>query len=424
MAHLLTDLKAFLESSLTSWHAVREIANRLAFCDFLLLNEEEKWDLRLGGRYFVVRGGSLLAFSLPQTLPRSALLLASHTDSPALKLKPSPLYRTENMIQVATEVYGSPLLSSWMNRDLTIAGRVVILNHEGVKEDLLVHIDDAIAFIPQLAIHLDREVNEKGLLLNKQDHLNPILGLAEPHAQPREVFEMLLRRHLSFHSLLSFELFLAPSEPARFIGLDHEMIASYRIDNLVGAHAALSAMGKTHETPSEQLRIALFLDHEEIGANTVFVSDLLERISHCLKLDVEALAQLKRSSLCVSIDSGHALNPNYPGKLDPHHLPLLGKGILLKQSASQKYATEASALATIIQACHTLNLPYQPYVARSDLPSGSTLGPLLAKQTGISSVDIGCPQLAMHAAREVIATRDYLDLVHLLTHLLKGAHGS
>ncbi len=424
MAHLLTDLKAFLESSLTSWHAVQEIANRLAFCDFLLLNEEEKWDLRLGGRYFIVRGGSLLAFSIPQSLPKSALILASHTDSPSLKLKPSPLYRTQNMIQIATEVYGAPLLSSWLNRDLTIAGRVVILNHEGNQEERLIHIDDAIAFIPQLAIHLDREVNEKGLLLNKQDHLNPILGLVDLSAEPREVFEILLRRHISFHSLLSFELFLAPSEPARFIGLDHEMLASYRIDNLVGAHAALSAMGKTYEAPSEQLRIALFLDHEEIGANTVCVSDLLERLAHCLKFDIEAWAQLKRSSLCVSIDSGHALNPNYPGKLDPHHSPLLGKGILLKQSASQRYVSEAPAIASFVQACNALNLPYQSYVSRSDIPSGSTLGPLLAKQTGISSIDIGCPQLAMHAAREVIATRDYLDLVHLLTHLLKGPHGS
>ena len=250
MSDILTDLKAFLDTSFTSWHAVKEIGNRLAIRDFQPLVEGEKWTLEPGKRYFLTRGGSLCAFCLPKKKPLSAILLASHTDSPALKLKPCPTYQTENFLQLNTEVYGSPLLASWLNRDLSLAGRVIITNEKGEQEEKLVHIDDAFAFIPQLAIHLDREVNEKGLILNKQEHLNPILGLCEDGSSSKESFEILLRRHLSFRSLLAFEIFLVPADPARFVGLNSEMLASYRIDNLVSAHAALCAFGKL-ETPAE-----------------------------------------------------------------------------------------------------------------------------------------------------------------------------
>ncbi len=425
MSDILTDLKAFLDSSFTSWHAVKEIGNRLAIREFHPLVEEEPWILEPGKSYFVVRGGSLCAFCLPKKKPLKALLLASHTDSPALKLKPNPIYQTENFLQLSTEVYGAPLLSSWLNRDLTLAGRVIVTNEKGEQEEKLVHIDDAFAFIPQIAIHLDREINEKGLVLNKQEHLNPILGLCEEGTSAKEKFEILLRRQLSFRSLLAFELFLTPADPARFVGLDSEMLASYRIDNLVSAHAALCAIGQIEMPTEETLQMAIFLDHEEIGsgskegADSVLLMDLFSRISHCLDLNIEDMLLLKNHSLCISIDMAHAFNPNYPQKQDPHHLPLMGKGIVLKHNANQKYASNAPSSAQIVEACHKLNLSHQQYASRSDIPCGSTVGPLLAKQTGISTVDIGCPQLSMHSSREVIATKDYLDLVQLLTYMIK-----
>jgi len=425
MSDILTDLKAFLDASPTSWHAVKEMGSRLAMRDFEPLDEEEKWSLKLGGRYFVSRGGALCAFCLPKTPPQKVLLLASHTDSPALKLKPMPAFQKANMTQFGVEVYGAPLLSSWLNRDLVLAGRVVVTNNSGALEERLVHLDDAPLFIPQLAIHLDREVNEKGLHLNKQEHLCPIVGLSDTCASATEILEKLLHRHLSFHSLLSFELFLVPSQPARFVGMANEMLASYRIDNLIGAHASLSACGMLDEPAQNTLQMALFCDHEEIGsrskegASSPFFSHVLERIAYSLKLNTEDLLLMQNRSLCISIDMAHALNPNYPTKHEPHHTPLLGKGIVLKYNADQKYASNALSAAQIIKTCKELDLSYQSYACRSDIPCGSTIGPLIAATTGMNTVDIGCPQLSMHSIREVIATQDYIDMVRLLAHLMQ-----
>jgi aspartyl aminopeptidase len=425
MSHILTDFKAFLDASPTSWHAVKEIGNRLAIKEFHPLNEEEKWHLELGKKYFVARGGALCAFALPAMKPTQAIILASHTDSPALKLKPMPTYQRANMTQLGVEVYGSPLLSSWLNRDLALAGRVVITNSSGEPEERLVYLDDALVFIPQLAIHLDREVNEKGLHLNKQEHLNPIIGLSDDSKMPLDALEKLLRRHLSFHSLLSFELFCVPYEPARFVGLENEMLASYRIDNLTGVHAALSALGFLDKPSHQRLQLSLFWDNEEIGSRTIdgaaspFLNHILERIAYSLKVNPEEILLMKNNSFCVSIDMAHALNPNYPKKYEPHHAPLLGKGIVIKYNADQKYASNALSAAVVVHACQMLNLPYQSYVCRSDLPCGSTIGPIVAQSTGINTVDIGCPQLSMHSIREIMAAKDYLDMVRLLTHLLQ-----
>jgi aspartyl aminopeptidase len=425
MVHILTDLKAFLDASPTSWHAVKEIAERLAIREFHPLDEEEKWMLKPGGKYFVIRGGALCAFCLPKQSAEKAIILASHTDSPALKLKPLPVFQSENMLQLGVEVYGAPLLHSWLNRDLVIAGRVVVALENGEAEERLVHLDDIPLFIPSLAIHLDREVNEKGLLLNKQEHLSAILGLTN---QKNEgvigTLEKLLRRHLSFQSLLSFELFLVPKEPANFMGIEEEMLASYRLDNLASAHASLSALGRLEKPTDHLIQMGLFWDCEEIGSSSregaasPFLNDIFQRIGLGLNSSAEEIILIKNRSLCVSIDMAHALNPNYPKKNEPHHTPLLSKGIILKYNADQKYASNALSAAVIVQACKELGLSYQPYVARSDLPCGSTVGPLVAKTTGINTVDIGCPQLSMHSIREVMATQDYLDMTHLLSYLL------
>ncbi len=425
MSHILSDFKAFLDASPTSWHAVKEIGNRLALKDYTPLSEDKKWDLEKGKKYFVERGGALCAFALPESKPKQAMILAAHTDSPALKLKPQPAFQKNNMLQFGVEVYGAPLLTSWLNRDLTLAGRVVITTGKGAPHERLVYLDDTTLFIPQLAIHLDREVNEKGLHLNKQEHLCPILGLTEETKDLHDALEKLLRRHLSFHKLLSFELFLVPQEPAHFAGIDNELLSSYRIDNLTSVHAALSAMGLSHSPTKHLLKMALFWDNEEVGSRTKegasspFLNDVLERIAIHLKIDREEQLILKSNALCVSIDMTHALNPNYPKKHDPQHSPLLGKGIALKYNADQKYASNALSAAIIVHACQTLKIPYQPFAARSDLPSGSTVGPIVATNTGINTVDIGCPQLSMHSIREVMACQDYLDMVRLLTHLLQ-----
>ena len=329
MSHILTDFKAFLDDSPTSWHAVKEIGNRLAIREFVPLNEEEKWHLERGKKYFIERGGALCAFCIPESKPKQAIILAAHTDSPALKLKPQPGFLKENMTQFGVEVYGAPLLSSWLNRDLTLAGRVVVTNGSGEPEERLVFLDDTTLIIPQLAIHLDREVNEKGLQINKQEHLCPIVGLNEESQSPFDALEKLLRRHLSYHSLLSFELFLVPQEQAHFAGMENELLSSYRIDNLTGVHAALSAMGITKKPSKHVLQMALFWDNEEVGsrskdgAGSPFLNDVLQRIGYSLEIDPEEVHILKSNSLCVSIDMAHALNPNIPKNMIPQHAPLL-----------------------------------------------------------------------------------------------------
>lgn len=406
MQYLLEDFRAFLGASPTSWHAVREIGNRLAEKEFIPLALGEAWNLEKGKRYFVARGGSLCAFALPKAAVKKATILATHTDSPALKLKPQPQVGEKNMVQLEVETYGSPLLTSWMNRDLAIAGRIVV--KEG--EEKLVFFDDAPLFIPQLAIHLDREVNEKGLVLNKQEHLRPIAALGNYPAY---------LEHLLKQKMVSFDLFLVPIEAPRYLGPMSEMLASYRLDNLASAHAALTALAQSK--PSDQLQVALFSDHEEIGsrsaegAGSTFLADVLKR----LEIPDKEWARIPSESLCVSIDVAHAYNPNYANRYDPNHHPLLGKGIVLKYNADHKYTTNALTAAPIIHACEKLSLLHQNFACRSDMPCGSTVGPILSSGLGIPAVDIGCPVFSMHSAREVMGVQDHLDMCKLLTQLLQ-----
>ncbi|HSW86887.1 MAG TPA: M18 family aminopeptidase [Rhabdochlamydiaceae bacterium] len=421
MVHILEEFKNFLDTSPTSWHAAYQIGNRLAMQDFIPLNENEKWQIEPGQKYFIIRGGSVCAFSLPSSTPQRGVILASHTDSPSLKIKPRPEIRIENMLALGVEVYGHPLLTSWLNRDLGIAGRIVVTDASGNIEEKLVVIDDSPLIIPQLAIHFDREVNEKGLTLNKQEHLCPLLGLDEN----QHSIEDLLKRHVSFHSLLSSDLFLFPLERSRFLGLENELIASYRIDNLASAHACLTALACAHRPQKNTIQMAVFWDHEEVGSKSLegaespFFSEILKRIFHGLKLDKEDLFIFKRQSLCLSVDMAHAVHPNHLKALDPNHGPKLGKGPVIKYNAAQRYASNAFSAAQVIRLCQKLNLNVQSFVNRSDIPSGSTVGPLFAHHDGIATVDIGCPQLSMHSIREVMACQDYFDICRLLTHVLQ-----
>lgn len=424
MQHLIEDFRSFIHSSPTSWHAAQEMGNRLATLDFIPLNENEKWDLEPGKSYFVVRGGSLCGFSLPKKAPKRAAIITAHTDSPALKIKPLPEMHKENMVMLGVDIYGGPILASWMGRDLGIAGKVVTMNADHVLEEKLVFIDDAPLYIPFLAIHLDREVNEKGLLLNKQEHLVALATLTEEGFQ-KSYLETLLRRQFSFHTLVSFDLFLVPLEPSKFIGGSSEMLASYRIDNLTSAHAGLVALGRAKKTLPDQLQIAIFYDHEEIGSGTEvgaespFFSEVFSRICNSFKLSQEEQYVLNHHSFCISADMAHAFNPNYPSRYDAEHKVLLGKGIVIKYNANMRFITHAESASKVIQLCKKLQLNFQSYVNRSDIPSGTTIGPAFAKKMGINTVDIGCPQLSMHAAREVMACRDYYDMCTLLTRFLQ-----
>lgn len=412
----LEDFVRFLNRSPTVYHAAREISIRLAEADFTPLLEGEKWNLEPGKGYFVQREDTLIAaFRLPKKKPKSATILASHIDSPSLKIKPHPEIFSHGIGQLGTEVYGAPLLHSWLDRDLAIAGRIVVMNSDGQCRSELVELDDYPVMIPGIAIHLERSIMEKGILVHKQDHLKPIFSIT-----PKEKFlEEWLHKHHSFQQLISFDLFLVPLEKASYIGFENELIASYRLDNLTSAHASLNAL--IHSTVRDDaIQMALFWDHEEIGsmsyvgADSHFVNQILERICLQFKMDKEDYYCLKSRSLCLSGDLAHGFHPNFADKYDPQNAPYMGKGVVLKFNANQKYATSSVTAAPLIRIADKHQIALQKYASRSDIASGSTVGSIMAANLGIATADLGISGLAMHSIREIVSAQDQLSFCKLL----------
>lgn len=419
----LDELVTFLNEAPTAWHAVDWMSRRLIEEGFQELHECDKWQLQAGGKYFVAhRGSSLAAFIVPQDTLTAVRLAASHTDSPGFRLKPHADYLKENMLMLGLEVYGAPLLTSWLNRDLGIAGKIYYTLEDGSQTEELVKITDIPVVIPQLAIHLDRDVNESGLKLNKQDHLAALLSV---NVKEKNAFETLLKKRYPIQTLLSTDLFLYPLEPAKFIGEEQALVAGYRIDSLNSVHAILRGLLASQQPAAHELKMAVFWDHEEIGSSTTqgasspFFSHLLERITLALNLSRDDFLRIPSQSFCVSVDLTHGLHPNYIDRHEPRHHVLLGKGIAIKYSAQQRYATNGFTAVTIADLCHTHQIPFQKFVTRGDIPAGTTIGPLHATVTGMPTVDIGAPQLSMHACRELASCQDHVAMCSLLTHYFK-----
>ncbi|MBX7067700.1 MAG: M18 family aminopeptidase [Parachlamydiales bacterium] len=411
---MLEKFVRFLDRSPTVYHAAKEIGLALAEADFTPLSEGEKWKLEPGKGYFVTREDTLLAaFRLPTQKPNSTTLLASHLDSPALKVKPQPEISSHGIGQLGTELYGAPLLHTWLDRDLAIGGRIIVLNDQGKCETKIVLLDDYPVIIPGLAIHLHRDVTEKGLIVHKQDHLKAIYSIQNKDKH----LEAWLKKHHHFQKLLAYDLFLVPIEKARFNGFDDELISSYRIDNLSSAFASLEALVQS-KAQKDRIQMAIFWDHEEIGSKTyagadsVFVNELFERICLHYKMDREDYYRMKSASLCLSCDVAHAYHPNYPDKYDPQNAPLMGKGPALK--FSMRYATSGATAAPIVYIAEKHKIPLQIFASRSDLPSGSTVGAMMGASPGIPTVDLGVACWAMHSIRETISTSDQTAMTHLL----------
>ncbi len=423
MSEKIKKLFTFLKRSPTAWHASSEMQALLKNEGFEELKEKDNWKLKPKGKYFVLRNdSSLIAFILPEKGIRSTTLLASHIDSPLLRLKPTPEIQKENMTLFGVEVYGGPLYSSWLNRDLGIAGRVVYLDkNKGLKEKL-VHIEDSPLVIPQLAIHLDNKVNQKGLILNPQDHLNAIAAIG--FNKKGSYLEYLLKKKLAFSKILSHELFLYPLEEPKLIGYNQELFASGRIDNLLSAFAGIQALVRAKKSGSHHLKMAVFWDNEEIGSSTgqgaasPFASHCLERIILSTGEGREDYFKVLANAFGVSIDGAHGLHPNYASATEPNHSPLLGEGIVVKADAQHAYASNAITAGEVVRICEANKLKYQHYVRRTDLRAGASLGPVFETQSGIQLVDIGCAQLSMHSTRELAACSDYTDLITLLEKIL------
>jgi aspartyl aminopeptidase len=426
--HSLTDaLLAYIAASPTPYHAVAEAARQLQAKGSRLIREDESWVFQAGEAVHLVRGGgSLLAFRMPKNLPAAGLdaatsakalrfhIVGAHTDSPGLKLKPRPSESLQGYRQWGVEIYGGVLLNSWLDRDLGIAGRIVdTANPEA--EPLLVDWRSPAVRVPQLAIHLDRQVNEQGLLLNPQRHMLPILG---QNGGPSLESRLEAATGKPFASL-AFDLYLHDTSPPSYGGLGDEFIYAPRLDNLGMSHAALAAFLAAPAADHAVEVIALF-DHEEVGsgssrgAESPLLAHVLERIAIALGLSREAyLAALPRSFL-LSADMAHALHPNYPEKHEPAHFPLMNRGPVLKQNASQRYATDATTAATFMASCRNAGVTQQVFINRADLGCGTTIGPVLASGTGIPTVDVGNAMLSMHSCREMAGADDHPAMVAVM----------
>ncbi|WP_077488000.1 M18 family aminopeptidase [Sinomonas mesophila] len=403
------DLGRFVMASPSSFHAAAEGARRLGEAGFEVLSETEEWPTGPGG-YAVVRDGALIAWSVPDGAgPRTPFrILGAHTDSPSFKLKPKPTTGRHGWLQAGVEVYGGPMLNSWLDRELRLAGRLV--THDGGQH--LVATGPLLRF-PQLAIHLDRTVND-GLTLGKQQHMNPVWGLGEPSSA--DLLGLLAKAAgVDAASVGGFDVVAADAQEPAVFGAHEELFASGRLDNLSSVHAGLVALQRAHEHPSaggDSIAVLAAFDHEEVGsasrsgASGPFLEDVLARIGDGLGAAATDRRRALAGSWHLSADAGHALHPNYAERHDPANHPVLNGGPLLKINANQRYATDAPGAALFAALCTEAEVPYQEFVSNNDLPCGSTIGPLTATRLGIRTVDVGIPLLSMHSARELAGLQD------------------
>jgi aspartyl aminopeptidase len=414
----------FIDDSPSPMHAAVSLSRGLGAAGFAELSlDKADWQLA-PGKYLVRRGASVAAFIVRSpTLERFALV-GAHTDSPHLRLKPRAAFVNEGCRQLGVEVYGGALLNSWLDRDLGLAGTV----HAADGSMRLVCVDRPIARVAQLAIHLDRKINDEGLKLNPQLHLAPIWGLARDGADVQAEFAALLERASGVPAaeIVAHDLSLYELSPSRLGGADEELILAPRLDNLASCHAGMVALTIAGDGDPHALPVLACLDHEEVGsgsdrgADGSFLGVVLERIALALNVSrAQFLAALARS-LMLSADMAHAAHPNYGDRHEPRHKPILGKGPVLKANANQRYATSGQSAAALHQIARRVSIPLQDFVARTDLGCGSTIGPIAAARLGVSVADVGSPMLSMHSARECAAAADHAPYIKLLAEHLRS----
>jgi len=419
------DLADFVAASPSSFHAAAEVARRLADAGFTALAEEEAWPVTPGGRYVVVRDGAVIAWVVPNGAgPRTPFrIFGAHSDSPALKLKPRPTTGRLGWLQAGVEIYGGPLLNSWLDRELRLAGRLVL--DDGTTA---LAATGALLRLPQLAIHLDREANDH-LALNKQTQTQPVWGLGsatldttagdEP-ASADLLAELATAADVDAARIRAYDVVTADAARGAVFGKDDVFFASGRLDDLASVHAGVVALaGDGVGTDADTIAMLAVFDHEEVGSATrsgaagPFLSDVVERVQLALGADRDQQLRALAASWCVSSDVGHSVHPNYPEKHDPVVRPVLGSGPILKINANQRYATDAAGAAAWHGWCEAAGVVSQEFVSNNAVPCGSTIGPITATRLGIRTVDVGIPILSMHSARELAGTGD----LHALTRV-------
>lgn len=410
-------LVEFLSESTTPFHAVKAMESRLSAAGFKALQEGDSWSVEAGGRYYVVRNGSsIIAWVMPKGAAEESgfRMVGAHTDSPCLKVKPTPEMHNNGYFQLGVEVYGGVLLNPWFDRDLSIAGRVSYRTQGGELADALIDFKKAVAIIPSLAIHLDREAN-KERSINAQTYLPPILGQTEEKPDFRELLKTQLEKDgvSDVAQVFDYELCFYDTQKPGFVGLNDEFIASARLDNLLSCFIGLDAL---LNSDMEQGALLVCNDHEEVGSMSAagaqgpMLKQLLERIVP----DAEARNRALSRSVMISADNAHGVHPNFSDKHDGNHGPIINDGAVIKINANQRYATNSETSTLYRHLAEQEEVPVQAFVVRSDMACGSTIGPITAAEIGVRTLDIGVPQFGMHSIRELAGSQDAYNLSRVL----------
>ncbi|MET4612743.1 aspartyl aminopeptidase [Rhodococcus sp. PvR044] len=418
-----TGLCSFVDASPSPFHVCETVAGELTVAGFVRLRETQGWP-SAPGRYFLVRGGSLVAWSTEASGREAApfRIVGGHTDSPNLRVKQHPDLDSAGWQLVGLEPYGGAWLNSWLDRDLGISGRLSIRDGNTLQEKLI-RVDRPILRVPQLAIHLSED--RKGVQLDPQRHVNAIWGVG---SSPRRFLGFLAEEAgVDPGAVLGWELMTHDLAPSAVVGLHGELVSAPRLDNQGTCYAGSRALLAAVENPAEAIPVLALFDHEEVGsmsdrgAFSDLLNSVLERIVLARGGGREDFLRAMAGSVCASGDMAHATHPNYPDRHEPAHRIEINGGPVLKVNQNLRYATDAAGAGAFALACDQAGVPLQRYVHRADLPCGSTIGPITASRTGLSTVDVGAAQLAMHSARELMGAADVTAYAEALAAFLTPA---
>lgn len=409
------ELMDFIKESPTAFHVVKNFSTMLEKAGFIKLNERNKWKIEQGGKYYVTRNdSSIIAFQVPDNMDfYNFQIAAAHSDSPAFKIKENPeMVEDNNYVTLNVEKYGGMLMAPWFDRPLSVAGRVIVREDSGLKP-VLVNVDRDLCVIPNLAIHMNRDVNN-GIKYNSQIDMIPLFG----EIASKDKFEKIIAMEagVAIEDIISTDLFLYNRECGTIWGADNEFISSPRLDDVMCAFSCIKALTDNKEN-NKSVNVCAIFDNEEVGSTTKqgadssFLYDVLSRISMCMGKDSEDFIRVCASSFMLSADNAHAVHPNYKEKADPTNRPYMNKGIVIKYNANQKYTTDAISAAIFKEICRKAEVEVQSYVNRSDIPGGSTLGNISNSHISLNTVDIGLAQLAMHSPYETAGVKDTENMI-------------
>lgn len=398
----------FIDRSPSTFHVIDNFKSMLLEVGFVELFENEAWNIKAGGKYFVIRNGSaIISFCVPEDEAKNFKIIASHSDSPSFKIKPNPEYVVDGKyLMLNTEKYGGMIMSTWFDKPLSVAGRVTVSTDNGV-ETKLVNLADETVMIPNLAIHMDRNIND-GYKYNAQKDLIPLFGMGDDAG----AFDKKIAANIGVAAdkICATDLFLYNKEKGVIWGTDNELISAPKLDDLECAYMSIYAIANAKARGSV-LMSAIF-DNEEVGsgsyqgADSDFLVSVVDRIANKLGFDAETKSMALADSFLISADNAHAVHPNYKEKADPTNKPYINDGIVIKENASRKYTSDSVSEAIFKKICEACDVPFQTYVNRSDIAGGSTLGNISMSHISINSVDIGLPQLAMHSSYETAGAKD------------------